>query len=187
MGLLSFSLSVLYFSSLWSTIYTTALLGNVITRIDLDPANSSSLRLNSSGPSYTTALDLPSAWPRLPWWTKIQESTPTAFLDVYSIGSEVTPLEAYVLQEIVLIPLSFKVYGGMDPAARAESIRSGGVEASYSPVEHRPPSKAVVAKAITALAFLEKRFGARTLKAGLRLGMVKVASIEVRLSNGETV
>lgn len=61
------------------------------------------------------------------------------------------------------------------------------MEALYSPMERRPPSKEVVAKAITALVFLEKRFGARTLKVGLRLGMVKVASIEVRLSNGETV
>lgn len=184
---LSYALSFLFISSLRLIISRAALLGNAIPMLDLDPAQSNPQRLNFSDSSYITALDLPSAWPHLPWWTKIQESNPTAFLDIYSIGPQVNPFEAYALQELVLIPLSFNVYGGMDPAARAESIRNGGVEAMYSPMEQRPPGKEVVAKAITALAFLEKRFGARTLKAGLRLGMLKVASIEVRLCKREII
>jgi len=181
------SLLLLSFSLLSTILPSAALPTNAIQSLDLEPANRTFKQPKLPGASYDTPVDLPGAWPKLQWWTKIQESNPTAFLDIYSVGSQMNALEAYALQELVLIPLSFKVYGGVDPADKAESTRSEGMEAMYLPMEQRPPSREVAAKAITALAFMEKRFGARTVKAGLRLGMVKVASIEVRRSNGETM
>ena len=55
---------------------------------------------------------------------------------------------------------------------------------SFLPDANRPPSREIAAKAIAALAFFEQKFGARTVNAGLRLGMLRVAGMEVQLSGG---
>lgn len=83
------------------------------------------------------------------------------------------------------MPLAFKVHRGAAVASQVESVSMGGVNASYLPIEQRPPNRDVAAKAVAALTIQEKTFGARTVKAGLRLGMLKVADIEVQLSNGQ--
>lgn len=151
------------------------------------PLTLDSIQPDRSTSPNTTAPTLPSAWPKLPYWTKIQDSRTQEFLDIYSTGPGLTSFEAYVLQEVVLFPLSFRVRGGTGTAESVESIRSGGVSASFTPNEHRPPSQEVTTKAIATLGFLEMKFAARTVKAGLRLGMVRVAGIEVSLVESEMV
>lgn len=83
------------------------------------------------------------------------------------------------------MPLAFKVHRGAAVASRVESVSVGGVNASYLPIEQKLPNRDVAAEAIAALTIQEKTHGARTVKAGLRLGMLKVGNIEVQLSNGQ--
>lgn len=135
-----------------------------------------------AGSTNKTNSHLLTVWPKLPWWTKIQDSNPEASLDISSVGIELNALQAYTLQEAVLLPFSLEVYKGIGPAETAQNISSGGIRVSFLPNVNRPPSRGIAAKSLAALAFLEKKYGGRTVKAGLRLGMVRVAGIEIQLS-----
>ena len=179
--------ALLSFLILLSLILKECISLEVKRTLSLIPGPPSSSTLSSIGSNSTninnaTALHVLNAWPKLPWWTKIQDSNPEAFLDIYSLGTNLEPVQAYALQELALLPLSITVHRGTGPAGKPQYISNGNLNVLYSPNEHRPPSRDVAAKAIAALAFLEKKFGGRVVKAGLRLGMVKVAGIEVWLS-----
>ena len=136
--------------------------------------------LISSDLNNTTSLNPLSVWPKLPWWTKLKDSDPEAFIEVYSLGSD--PLESHTLQELVLLPLSLQIHRSIEPAATAQKISSRGINALFSPIGQDALSKELAAKAVAALAFFEGKFGGRPVEADLRLGTVKVASITVWLS-----
>ena len=73
----------------------------------------------------------------------------------------------------------FDIAEGDGPLTEPRNFSSGDVKVSFMPNVNRPPSREVAAKALAALMFLEKKFGGRLVRAGLRLGMVNVAKIEI--------
>ena len=158
--------------------------------VTLPLARDSSLRSSSdnnisvaSGIFNVTTPHTLSIWPKLPYWTKIRNTDPPEFLDIYTLGAEATPREAYELQELVLFPLGNKIHAGSEPAGSIEETSHAGMRAVYTPNPYRPPSREAAARAVAALTFLEKTFGTRAVSAGLRLGMVRVAGIEVTLGD----
>ena len=57
--------------------------------------------------------------------------------------------------------------------------RDGDVGAEFTPVPGREPSREVAATAVAALAVAEGTFGARGVRAGVRVGEVGVAGLVV--------
>lgn len=59
------------------------------------------------------------------------------------------------------------------------AIGEGGVGAVFVPVRGRAPGREVAATAVAALAMAEWSFGGRGVRAGVRVGEVRVAGLEV--------
>ena len=152
----------------------------IITSVSSAPANTIPYQIPHLTSLNQTTHPAPSStltiWPTLPWWTKLRNSN----LDIIAIDDHAaSPQQSYILRELVLLPLAQQIHQGAGPANITEIIGDSGVGAEFVPVEGTAPSREVVATAVVALAMAEWDFGARAVRAGVRVGEVRVGGLRV--------